>query len=204
MKDFRLVCAYGLIACGLACMQSAIAECMPESVSLVGTEQAILRGASSDSLGQLGRSSQVVSPTDSLAGAFRDSREALNRLAIMYAQGRGLPRKPRLALKLFRTLAAGGYAPAMVNLGTIYELGLAGRRDHRRAYAWILAGLTLGVPEKDRDATVFKLGRIAAGLGTKQTRTAERLATSITEFIAVQCDHWDQAYAEAAFAAASP
>jgi TPR repeat protein len=92
----------------------------------------------------------------------------------------------------------------MVNLGTIYELGLAGRRDHRRAYAWILAGLTLGLPEKDRDATVFKLGMIAAGLGTKQTRTAERLATSITEFIAVQCDHWDQTYAEAAFAAASP
>jgi TPR repeat protein len=202
MKDVRLVCAYCLIACGLACMQSAIAECTPESVSLVGTEQAILRGASSDSLGQLGQSSQVVSPTDYLAGA--DGREMLNRLAIGYAQGRGLPRKPRLALELFRTLAAVGYTPAMVNLGTIYELGLAGRHDHRRAYAWIRAGLTLGVPEKDRDATVFKLGMIAAGLGTKQTRTAERLATSITEFIAAQCDHWDQTYAEAAFAAANP
>jgi TPR repeat protein len=84
-----------------------------------------------------------------------------------------------------------------VNLGTIYELGLASRRDHPRAYAWIRAALTLGVPEDDRDATYFKLGMIAARLGTAQTRAAERLATDIIQAMVVQCERSDKQYADA-------
>jgi TPR repeat protein len=204
MNHYTLVWAYGLLACGLASMGPAAAECDRETVPLVGSEQPVVRGASSDSIEQRSQQNQEISPTDSLAGVDRESREAVNRLAIMYARGRGLPRKPRLALKLFRTLAMEGYTPAMVNLGTIYELGLASRRDHRLAYAWIRAGLTLGVPEQDRDATVFKLGMIAARLGTTQTHGAERLATNITEAIAMQCERRDRRYAEAIFTVTSP
>jgi TPR repeat protein len=138
-----------------------------------------------------------ISLTDSPPSADRDRREAVNRLAIMYARGRGLPKKPRLALKLFRMMADDGYTPAMVNLGTIYELGLASRRDHRRAYAWIRAALMLGVPEEDRDATNFKLGMVAAQLGTAQTRAAERLATGIIEAIAAQCERGHPQYTDA-------
>jgi hypothetical protein len=204
MKHFTLVCAYGLFACGLISMRSAAAECDQEIVSLVVSEQSVVRGASSDSVEQRGRRSQRISPIDSLPRAEGDSREAVNRLAILYARGRGLPKKPRLALKLFQTLAMEGYPPAMVNLGTIYELGLASRRDHRRAYAWIRAGLSLGVPEEDRDATVFKLGMIAARLTTTQTRAAERLAISITEAIAVRCQGWDRKYTYAVLTMESP
>ena len=188
MKYYALVCAYGLLVCGPGCMRAAAAECDQETVPLLGSGLPVVRGASTDSMDQRSRPSQGFSPTDVPSSAGRESREAVNRLAIMYARGRDLPRKPRLALKLFRTLAMEGYTPAMVNLGTIYELGLASRRDHRLAYAWIRAGLTLGVPEQDLDATVFKLTMIAARLGTKQTRSAERVAASIAEAIAVQCE----------------
>jgi TPR repeat protein len=87
----------------------------------------------------------------------------------------------------------------MVNLGTIYELGLASRPDHPRAYAWIRAALTLGVPEEDRDATNFKLGMIAARLGTGQTRAAERLATGIIHAVVVQCERGDEQYTDTMF-----
>jgi TPR repeat protein len=187
MKYYVLICTYGLLLCGLVGARSAAAECDEGIMPLVGSEQ-----------------SQGTSVTGSSPGAGLQGREALNRMAIMYARGRGLPKRPRLALKLFRTLAVEGYAPAMVNLGTIYELGLAGRRDHRLAYAWIRAGLTVGVADQELDATVFKLGMIAARLGTTQTYAAERLATNISEAIAVQCEHWDRRYTEAIFTVTSP
>ncbi len=153
-------------------MRSTAAECDQEIVSLVVSEQSVVRGASSDSVEQRGQRSQGISLIDSLPRAEGDSREAVNRLAILYARGRGLPKKPRLALKLFQTLAMEGYPPAMVNLGTIYELGLASRRDHRRAYAWIRAGLSLGVPEEDRDATVLKRPRRSSEMSCATERNS--------------------------------
>jgi TPR repeat protein len=204
MKHFTLVCAYGLLVWTFASMRSAAADCDREIVPLVGSEPPFARSASSDSVEQGGQRNLAMSPADSPPSADPDSREVVNRLAIMYARGRGLPKRPRLALKLFQKLAVEGYAPAMVNLGTIYELGLASRPDHRRAYAWIRAGLSLGVPEEDRDATAFKLGMIAARLNTVQIRAAELFATSITEAIAAQCQSRDQKYTYAVLMGESP
>ena len=197
MKQLTLACVHIVITCGLASTRSATAACDPQLVPLVGSERLVMQSTSigSDDLG--GQRDAGKSLSDSPASADRDLREAVNRLAIRYARGRGLPKKPRLAFKLFRTMAIEGYTPAMVNLGTIYELGLAGRRDHRRAYAWIRAGLTLGVPDADRDATNFKLGMIAARLGTTQTGAAERLATEIVEIIATQCERAHPQYIDA-------
>ena len=197
MKQLTLGCAYICILWGLAGTQSATAACDPQLVPLVGSEQLVMQSASTGSGDLAGQRDAGISLTDSTPSADRDLREAVNRLAIMYARGRGLPKKPRLAFKLFRTMAIEGYTPAMVNLGTIYELGLAGRRDHRRAYAWIRAGLTLGVPDADRDATNFKLGMVAAQLGAAQTRAAERLATGIIEAIAAQCERGHPQYTDA-------
>jgi TPR repeat protein len=89
---------------------------------------------------------------------------------------------------MFRLLAMAGYTPGMVNLGTLYELVLSGRRDHRLAYAWIKAALLLGVPERDYDATLFKLGLIAGKLGDTRVRSADQLALSIVEAALVQRD----------------
>ena len=197
MRQETLACAYILVLWGLAATQAAAAACDPDLVPLVGSAQPVMQNASIGS-GDLRRPRDaVISLTDALPSADRDPREAVNHLAIMYARGRGLSKKPRLALQLFRTIAMEGYTPAMVNLGTIYELGLASRRVHLRAYAWIRAALTLGVPEEERDASNFKLGMIAARLGTAQTRAAERLATGIIQAMVVQCGRGEERYTDA-------
>jgi TPR repeat protein len=197
MRQMTLAYAYILVLWGLSRTQPAAAACDPELVPLVGSAQLVMQSASIGPGDLRGRRDAGISLTDASPSADRDRREAVNRLAIMYARGRGLPKKPRLALKLFRTMAMEGYTPAMVNLGTIYELGLASRRDHLRAYAWIRAALTLGVPEEDRDATNFKLGMIAARLGTAQNRAAEHLATGIIQAVVVRCERGGEQYTDA-------
>jgi TPR repeat protein len=134
----------------------------------------------------------------------QDIRDAVNRLAIRYARGRGVAKNYNLAFKLFRELARDGYTPGMVNLGILYEWGPAGRRDHRRAYAWIRAALALGVPKDDYDATLVKFGMVAGTLGREKTRSAERLAARITEAVTSQCDSSSVVYTDISAALATP
>jgi TPR repeat protein len=122
--------------------------------------------------------------------------EAINHLGIRYARGRGVAKDSRAALKMFKMLALEGYTPGMVNLGIAYELGLSGRRDHRRAYAWIRAALVLGVPQDDYDATVFKLGIIVGKLGIARLGSADRLAAGIVDEIMSRRKAPAQVYAE--------
>src|SRR5277367_1251843 len=86
--------------------------------------------------------------------------DAMNRLGIMYASGRGIDKNYGRALIWFRRSALLGYAPAMANLGTMYQKGVGTRRNYRQAYKWFRVALALGVPEEDHDAIVFKLGMI--------------------------------------------
>jgi|ERR1700722_1167900 len=109
--------------------------------------------------------------------------DAINRLGIRYARGRGVAKDSRAALKMFKMLAVEGYTPGMVNLGIAYELGLSGRHDHRRAYAWIRAALALGVPQDDYEATIFKLGVVVGKLGIARLGSADRLAAGIVKEI---------------------
>jgi Sel1 repeat-containing protein len=173
--------AYALLAFGLGGAQIAEADCDPSSAPTID-----LRSPTTASLrlGDLADSDGIQNRVDEpSATSAAENKFILNRLGIMYARGRGVPKSARLARKLFRQLAMDGYTPAMVNLGTLYERGRAGRRDHRQAYAWIRAALALGVPKEDYDATLFKLGMIAVHLGTGQTTSAERLALAIIDRI---------------------
>jgi Sel1 repeat len=162
--------AYALLAFGLGGAQIAEADCDPLGAPAIG----------------------LRSPTTASwrwgGDATIEQNFILNRLGIMYAQGRGVPKSARLATKLFRQLAMDGYTPAMVNLGTLYERGRAARRNHRRAYAWIRAALALGVPKEDYDITLIKLGMIAGRLGAGQRTSAERLALAIIDRIDERCE----------------
>jgi TPR repeat protein len=129
---------------------------------------------------------------------------SLNRTAIMYARGRGVAKNTPLASTLFRRMALDGYTPAMVNLGTMYEQGMTGRRDHRRAYAWIRAALALGVPKEDYEATLFKLGIIAGRMGTARLGGAEALAVSIADEIAGRCGRPQERPADTTAMASEP
>ena len=79
----------------------------------------------------------------------------LNLLGIRYAKGNGVERNPGIAMRLFLRSAMRGYTPAMANLGTLYETGAMGHPNFQRAYAWVRAALSFGVPEEDHDATVL-------------------------------------------------
>jgi TPR repeat protein len=118
-----------------------------------------------------------------------DQRElsALNLLGIRYAKGQGVKRNPALARRLFLRSAIQGYTPAMANLGTLYEIGAKRFADFQRAYAWVRAALSFGVPEEDHDETVLKLWTIAARLGPERIESAERLAHVIATRIVEAC-----------------
>jgi hypothetical protein len=76
----------------------------------------------------------------------------------------------------------------MANVGTLYEIGARGHPNFRRAYAWVRTALSFGVSEEDHDATVLKLGMIAARLGPDNIGGAERLATVIASRIVDTCE----------------
>jgi TPR repeat protein len=179
--------AYTLLAFGLGGAQIAEADYGPSGVPTIDlrspTTASLRWGDHADNEGIQNR---VDDPS---ATSTVESHFILNHLGVMYARGRGVPKSQRLVTKLFRQLAMDGYTPAMVNLGTLYERGSAGRRDHRRAYAWIRAALALGVPKEDYDATLFKLGMIAVHLGTGQTTSAERHALTIIRRIGERCEY---------------
>jgi TPR repeat protein len=113
--------------------------------------------------------------------------DAMNRLGIMYASGRGVEKNDGRALIWFRRSALLGYAPAMANLGTMYQRGVGVRRNYRQAYMWLRVAVALGVPEEDHDAIIFKLGMIASRMGTINAVRAERVADEIARSINKQC-----------------
>jgi hypothetical protein len=194
--------AYALLAFGLGGAQIAEADCDPSGVPTIDlglpTTASLRLADHADSDGIQNRVSEP-SATSTVENNF-----ILNRLGIMYARGRGVTKSARLATKLFRQLAMDGYTPAMVNLGTLYERGRAGRRDHRQAYAWIRAALALGVPKEDYDATLFKLGMIAVHLGTGQRTSAERLALAIIDRIGERCEYSRTPYEDAVALSSAP
>ena len=110
----------------------------------------------------------------------------LNLLGIQYARGRGVKRNPGMAMKIFVRAAIRGYTPAMANLGTLFEIGSP--PDLQRAYAWLRAALSFGVPEQDHDATVMKLGMIAARLDASAINRSESMAEAIARQIVDACN----------------
>jgi TPR repeat protein len=108
--------------------------------------------------------------------ADRGSVEAMTALGLLYAQGLGVIKNDCMAMRLFERAAELGFAPAMINLATLYARGGKAQRDDEHAYAWLRAALYVGVPESERDATVFMLGMFAAHLDVAQVRRAEALA----------------------------
>jgi len=144
-------------------------------------------GAAPRGVSSVSRNGVSIGPT-ALDSEF-DQRDlsALNLLGIRYAKGQGVNRDPRLAMRFFLLSALKGYTPAMANVGTLYETGAIGRPNQHRAYAWVRTALSFGVPEKDHDATVLKLGMIAARLGSNNIGAAERLAGAIATRVVETC-----------------
>jgi TPR repeat protein len=173
----------GLFVCALdpSAAKSSTPEshtgCSPRSIfsSATGAEDAVIRYG--------------VSTASKAEGSEIDQSglSTLNLLGIRYAKGQGVERNPGMAMRFFLRSAMQGYTPAMANLGTLYETGALGHPNFRRAYAWMRTALLFGVPEEDHDATVLKLGMIAARLGPNDIDRAETLAGAIATRIVNTC-----------------
>jgi TPR repeat protein len=195
MMRFPIVpSAVGFLIIGLASTQSVNAACERTSAPVIDTDSAT--ASLFDPPNPRSRDTQHETLNRSLVSPFAQNSYFQNRLGVMFARGNGVAKNERLASQLFRRLALDGYTPAMVNLGTMYELGSAGRQDHRRAYAWIRAALALGVPKADYDSTLYKLGMIAARLGSARTTRAESLAVGIADSIMRRCQRSEDRYAD--------
>ena len=191
--------AFALLALGLAATQSALADCSVPTIDSLSPTLTVLRwGDTSD------RDWIQEGKNETVDSTIAEKHFMLNQVGIMYARGRGVPKSSGLATKLFRQLAMDGYTPAMVNLGTLYEWGVARGRNHRQAYAWIRAALAFGVPKEDYDATLFKLGMIAARLSAAQMTSAERLALTIIERIGDRYERSGDAYQDTAALSLAP
>jgi len=166
-------------------LRPSVAECAPESRTTASPRQ--IPSSAAGTVNPASRFGGWVTRKAEV-GEF-DQRElsALNLLGIRYAKGQGVKRNPRLAMRFFLQSAIQGYTPAMANLGTLYEIGATGHSDFQRAYAWVRAALSLGVPEEDRDETVSKLWMIAARLSPDRIESAERLADAIATRIVETC-----------------
>ncbi len=61
---------------------------------------------------------------------------AVYDLAARFSDGRGVPREPRLALRLFERAAAAGLVPAQFRLGNMHEKAIGTARDVAIARQW--------------------------------------------------------------------
>lgn len=68
--------------------------------------------------------------------ARQGSVDAATNIALMYADGRGVPRDPAQALSWFRQAAEGGDSAAQYNLALIYERGDAIPPDKKESIRW--------------------------------------------------------------------
>src|ERR1700751_4654759 len=113
-------------------------------------------GAAPRASSSVRRKGVSIGPTSLISEFDQRDLSTLNLLGIRYARGQGVNRDPTLAMRLFLLSALNGYTPAMANVGTLYETGAAGRPNQYRAYAWVRAALSFGIPEEDHDATILK------------------------------------------------
>jgi len=187
MCNHRAARLYWLIGCCSLLFRSAVAYCASSTLMTAGASQL----STTHCLYELTSQPVLLDDSEIVAGFQQKAKlgnvDAMNQLGIIYARGRGVVKDYRVALNWFRQSALCGYPPAMVNLGTMYEFGAGVHRNYRRAYAWIRVALEFGVPEKDHDAVVFRLGMIASRVSPHDAARAERLAGDIAENITKQC-----------------
>jgi hypothetical protein len=178
------ICSLILVGFCIWAPRPSVAECAPESRTSTSLQLISATGADDD----VSRRGVSGTPKTTARTIDQGTPGALNLLGIRYAKGQGVKRNPGMAMRFFLRSAMQGYTPAMTNIGTLYEIGATGHRNLSRAYAWVRAALSFGVPQEDLDTTELKLAMIAAQLGSDNIGGAERLAETIATRIVETCE----------------
>jgi hypothetical protein len=179
------ICSLILVGFCIWTPRPSVAECAAESHTSASLQSIFISAAGADD--DVSRRGVSGTPKTTARTIDQGTPSALNLLGIRYAKGQGVKRNPGMAMRFFLRSAMQGYTPAMINIGTLYEIGAAGHRNLSRAYAWVRAALSFGVPQEDLDTTELKLGMIAAQLGSDNIGGAERLAETIATRIVETC-----------------
>ena len=108
--------------------------------------------AAQESLGMLSESGvgmEQPSPAEALdwyrKAAQQGSLDAATNIALMYADGRGIPRDPAQAVTWFRRAAEGGDGAAQYNLALMFARGTGVPQDNRESIRWLSAAADQGV-----------------------------------------------------------
>src|ERR1700730_3723304 len=105
---------------------------------------------------------------ETLAGAAKESLqpEAMNRLGLMYALGRGVPQDFSEAMQWWIKAADAGSIGALSNIATAYYAGLGVRQSYPEAAKWF----HLAAAKGDADAMNVLGLMYAQGLGVTRNR----------------------------------
>jgi TPR repeat protein len=103
---------------------------------------------------------------------------AQNNLGLMYANGQGVARDNREAVKWYRLAAEQGFAQAQYNLGFMYAKGRGVARDYARAHMWAnLSASSFSASEvKQRDQAIKIRDALVKWMSPAQIAEAQRLA----------------------------
>ena len=102
--------------------------------------------------------------------------EAQLNLALMYANGRGVPQDYAEAMKWYRKAAEQGHAEAQVNLGIMYQNGKGVPQDYVQAYMWFNLAASTFPPGEGRDIAVKNRDDVAMRMTPAQISEAQKLA----------------------------
>ncbi|MEM7584749.1 MAG: tetratricopeptide repeat protein [Acidobacteriota bacterium] len=103
--------------------------------------------------------------------AEQGDAEAQNRFGEMHAQGSGVAKDYRQAVKWYRRAAEQGFGPAQLNLGMAYAEGLGVPNDHVHAHLWLNLASTSG-----DDQAKTSRDELAEKMTAEQVAEAQRLA----------------------------
>ena len=92
----------------------------------------------------------------------------------MYANGEGVPRDYRAALKWYLRAAEQGVAQAQSSLGGMYTRGEGVPKDYVRAYAW----LNLAVAQGETGSAEVR-DKLQSSITTNQILRAQQLSTTL-------------------------
>lgn len=128
----------------------------------IGAEPTLAEAASAYGKGEHLRAQRLLKPL-----ALRGDAAAQHLLAIMYAEGQGVPKDAEEALRWLRLSAEKGFAPSQYNLGVRYADGLDVEQDDGQAVAWFRRAADQGHAE-----AAYNLGVMyASGRGLAQDFT---------------------------------
>ncbi len=120
--------------------------------------------AAQESLGiflETGIGMEQPAPTDALEwhkkAAQQGSLDAATNIALMYADGIGIPKDPAQAMIWFRQAAEGGDATAQYNLALIYGKGKGVPQDYKESLHWLTAAADQNVLPAALDLAAFWL-----------------------------------------------